>query len=105
MRLRNSLYILAVDDVTHLQADEGVVFAIDKQGARYPLAGTLTDLEKQLDPARFFRINRSELVNIGYVEKVEPYFNNRLAVKLKTGADALVTSATHTSEFRKWLEG
>jgi two-component system response regulator LytT len=105
VRLRNSLYILAVEDVTYLQADEGVVFAVDKQGARYPLAGTLTEQEKQLDPTKFFRINRSELVNISYVERVEPYFNNRLSIKLKTGLDALVTSTAQTSEFRKWLEG
>ena len=105
VRLRNSLYILTVEDVTYLQANEGVVFAVDKQGARYPLVGTLTELEKQLDPNKFFRINRSELVNIGYVEKIEPYFNNRLAIKLKTGPDSLMTSAAHTSEFRKWLEG
>jgi DNA-binding LytR/AlgR family response regulator len=105
VRLRNSLYILAVEDVTYLQADEGVVFAVDKQGARYPLTGTLTEQEKLLDPTKFFRINRSELVNISYVEKVEPYFNNRLSIKLKTGLDALVTSTAQTSEFRKWLEG
>ncbi|GAA4392644.1 LytTR family DNA-binding domain-containing protein [Hymenobacter koreensis] len=105
VRMRNSLYILSVDDVMYLQADEGVVFATDKQAARYPLAGTLTDLERQLDPDRFFRINRSELVNISYVEKIEPYFNNRLSVKMKNADTALVTSTAHTPEFRKWLEG
>ena len=41
------------------------------------------ELERQLDPARFGRLNRSELVNIAFVERVEPYFNNRLAVKLR----------------------
>ena len=104
VRKRNSLYILPVDDVMYLQADEGVVFAIDKQDARYPLTGTLTDLERQLDPGRFFRINRSELVNIHYVDKVEPYFNNRLSVKMKSGDTTLVTSTAHTPEFRKWLD-
>ncbi|WP_165903916.1 LytR/AlgR family response regulator transcription factor [Hymenobacter gummosus] len=105
VRMRNSLYILPVDDVMYLQADEGVVFACDKQAARYPLAGTLTDLEKQLDPNRFFRLNRSELINIHYVEKVEPYFGNRLSVKLKHHETSLVTSAAQTADFRKWLEG
>ena len=104
VRKRNSLYLLAVEDVMYLQADEGVVFAIDKQDARYPLTGTLTDLERQLDPSRFFRINRSELVNIHYVDKVEPYFNNRLSVKMKVGETTLVTSTAHTPEFRKWLD-
>ncbi|OON68374.1 LytR/AlgR family response regulator transcription factor [Hymenobacter sp. CRA2] len=104
VRMRNGLYILPVDDVMYLQADEGVVFATDKQSTRYPLTGTLTDLERQLDPNRFFRINRSELVNIEYVEKVEPYFNNRLSVKMKNSDAALVTSTAQTPEFRKWLE-
>ncbi|GAB2963101.1 LytTR family DNA-binding domain-containing protein [Hymenobacter coalescens] len=105
VRMRNSLYILSVDDVMFLQADEGVVFATDKQAMRYPLTGTLTELERQLDPGRFFRINRSELVNIQFVEKVEPYFNNRLSVKMKHSDTALVTSTAQTPEFRKWLEG
>lgn len=104
VRKRNSLYLLAVEEVMYLQVAEGVVFAIDKQAARYPLAGTLTELEQQLDPSQFFRLNRSELVNIRYVEKVEPYFNNRLSIKLKHGDTALVTSSAHTAAFRKWLD-
>lgn len=104
VRMRNSLYILVVEDVTHLLAEEGIVFAVDKHGVRYPLAGTLTEQEKQLDPAKFFRINRSEVVNINYVEKIEPYFNNRLSIKLKSSAEPLITSAALTSDFRKWLE-
>lgn len=103
VRKRNSLYVLTVEDVVYIQADEGVVFATDKQDVRYSLTGTLTELEQQLDPSRFFRINRSELVNIQYVEKVEAYTKSRLSVKLKNSATTLVTSPAHTAEFRKWL--
>jgi two-component system response regulator LytT len=104
VRLRGSLHLLAVEEVTHLQAEEGLVFAIDQRGTRYPLSGTLTELEQQLDPARFFRLNRSEVVNLSYIEKAEPYGKDRLAVKLKTSPDFLLTSATHTASFRKWLD-
>ena len=69
-----------------------------------PLTGTLTDLERQLDPSHFFRINRSELVNIQFVDNVEPYFNNRLSVQMKNGDTTLVTSTAHTPAFRKWLD-
>ena len=59
-----------------------------------------------LDPARFGRLNRSELVNIAFVEKMEPYFNNRLAVKLRVTPEVvLTTSAAQTPGFRRWLEG
>lgn len=106
VRMRNSVYLLHADEVAYVQADEGIAFAVDAAGARYPLTGTLTELERQLDPARFGRLNRSELVNIAFVEKMEPYFNNRLAVMLRvTPAVVLTTSAAQTPEFRRWLEG
>ncbi|MDO7875387.1 LytTR family DNA-binding domain-containing protein [Hymenobacter sp. ASUV-10] len=106
VRMRNALYLLAVDDVAYVQADEGVVFAVDAAGARYPLPGTLAEVERQLDPRRFGRLNRSELVNIAFVERMEPYFNNRLAVSLRhLPGVVLTTSAAQTPEFRRWLEG
>lgn len=106
VRQRNSIYILPVEEVVYLQADEGVVFAIDRQGARHPLNGTLTELERQLDPTLFGRLNRSELVNIGCVERVEPHFNNRLLVRLRPLPEVtLLTSTAQTPEFRRWLDG
>ena len=105
VRMPNGLHILQVAEVAYVQADEGVSFAVDAAGRRYPLSGTLTELERQLDPARFGRLNRSELVNIGFVERVEPYFNNRLVVKLRNSTVTLITSAAQTPEFRRWLEG
>lgn len=106
VRMRTGLYLLLVADIAYVQADEGVTFAVDAAGTRYPLAGTLAELERQLDPRQFGRLNRSELVNVAFVEKMEPYFNNRLAVQLRTRpATTLVTSAAQTPEFRRWLEG
>lgn len=105
VRMSTGLYILQVVDVAYMQADEGVSFAVDGAGKRYPLSGTLTELERQLDPARFGRINRSELVNIAFIDRVEAYFNNRLVVKLRGQGASLTTSAAQTPEFRRWLEG
>ncbi|AMR26221.1 hypothetical protein A0257_03345 [Hymenobacter psoromatis] len=100
----NGFYLLPADDIAFLQADEGVVFAVDQRGARHPLTGTLTEWEQQLDPAHFFRLNRSELVQLSAVAKAEPYFNNRLLVRLKHGA-TLTSSTAQTASFRRWLEG
>ena len=100
----NSFYLLPTADIAFLQANEGVVFATDQRGARHPLAGTLTEWEQQLDPAHFFRLNRSELVQLSAVVKAEPYFNNRLLVRLKHGA-TLTSSTAQTAAFRRWLEG
>lgn len=39
---------------------------------------SLNALATKLDPDCFFRANRQELINIHYIEKVEPYFSNTL---------------------------
>ncbi len=105
VRMRNGLHLLQTADIAYLQADEGVTFAVDGSGVRYPLSGTLAELERQLDPSRFGRLNRSELVNVAFIERAESYFNNRLAVKLRAPSFILTTSAAQTPEFRRWLEG
>ena len=104
VKMRNGIYLLAVDDIVCLQTDEGVVFAYDAQQRKYPMNGTLTDLESQLDPARFFRLNRSDVIHIRYVERIEPYFGDRLAVHLHGQSHPLIASTTRTPDLRKWLE-
>lgn len=105
VRLRNGIYLLAVDDIAHLQADEGVVFPFDTARQRYPLNGSLTKIETQLDPARFFRLNRSDVVNLHHIERLEPYVNDRLAVRLTGRAEPLIASVPRTPELRRWIEG
>lgn len=104
VRQPQGLYLLPVAEVAYLQADEGLTFAVDAAGTRYPLTGTLTELERQLDPRHFARLNRSEVINIAFIERAEPYFNNRLAVKVRgTASVVLLTSTAQTPEFRRWL--
>jgi two-component system, LytTR family, response regulator LytT len=105
VKLRTGIYLLAVDDIVCLQADEGVVFAFDTAGRKYPLNGSLTEIEAQLDPARFFRLNRSDMVQLRHVERLENYVNDRLAVRVTGRAESLIASTARTPELRRWVEG
>lgn len=104
VKMRNGIYLLATDDIVCLQTDESIVFAYDVQHRKYPLNGTLTDIDSQLDPARFFRLNRSEIIHIRYVERIETYFGDRLAIHLHGQPQPLIASTTRTPDLRKWLE-
>lgn len=99
------IQLLPVEEVSCLLAENGLVFALDRQGTRYPLAGTLTEQEKQLGPAQSFRLNRGEVVNIRYIEKIGPYSGNRLTIKLDGRAQPLITSTAQIADFRRWPEG
>ncbi|MCH7409495.1 LytTR family DNA-binding domain-containing protein [Belliella sp. DSM 111904] len=86
-------------------ASEGVVFAYDNQSKKHMLTEpTLKVIEEQLDPMAFFRINRSELVHKPFIEKLERYNKNTLAIKLKGYSNHLITSQSTTAAFREWVE-
>jgi two-component system LytT family response regulator len=58
------------------------------RGTRQPLLGrALSALERRLDPGRFFRANRSQIINLDFIETVESGLNGRLHVHLRDGPE------------------
>jgi two-component system, LytTR family, response regulator len=61
-------------------------------GARHPLLGRpLSTLERRLDPRRFFRANRGQIINLDCIETVEAGINGRLHVELRGGPEVEVS--------------
>ena len=81
-RLGERVHLLDVADVTHVVARERAVYAV-AGGKEHLLDGTLAELERRLDPARFLRIHRGALVNLAWVGDVHAHFGGRLLVYLK----------------------
>lgn len=99
------LYFINTEEISFFGAEEGVVFAFDTAGKKHLLnESTLKEIEMQLNPSDFFRINRSELVQKYHIERIERYNKNTLSVQIKGQKDHLVTSQSNTSSFRKWIE-
>jgi two-component system LytT family response regulator len=48
--------------------------------------GTLRDLEDRLDPARFLRLSRSEIVRLDAIREVQPWFHGDARVVMRSGA-------------------
>jgi two-component system LytT family response regulator len=61
-------------------------------GTRQPLLGRpLSALERRLDPAHFFRANRSQILNFDFIETVEAGVNGRLHVQLRDGPEVEIS--------------
>ena len=98
-------FYIDVDNITFFQAHEGVIFAYDSTGKKHLLnVISLKDIEAQLNPSHFLRINRSEVISKEHVERIERYSNNVLAIKMKGQISLLKTSQSNTSSFRFWVE-
>jgi len=99
------IYFLETENITFFKAEEGVIFAFDDSGKKHLLNQTvLKEIESQLNPNEFFKINRSELVNKKSIIKLERYSKNALALEIKGWGNLLITSQSQTADFREWIE-
>jgi two-component system LytT family response regulator len=66
-----------------------------------PLLGRpLSALEQRLDPKRFFRANRAQIINLEFIASVELGVNGRLHVQLRGGGPEIEISRRQARLFR-----
>ncbi|MEM6360308.1 MAG: LytTR family DNA-binding domain-containing protein [Bacteroidota bacterium] len=60
---------------------------------------TLNYLESRLDPKTFFRANRQQVINLKWVERIEPWFSGSIKIYMKGGHEVDV-SRRQTQRFK-----
>ena len=68
--------------VTHFYSEDKLTFAATA-GKDFVVEPSIVELEAKLDPERWFRIHRSTLVQLEYVQEVHGWIGNRLLIRLK----------------------
>jgi len=104
VKVRGGIRLLETRQMAFIKTQNEIPFAFDAAGNKFPLKENLTELERILDPKTFFRLNRSEIVNLDFIERLEPDFHDRLVVHLRNLNTKLVSSTNRTPNLRKWLE-
>ena len=104
VKKRNSQLALGTSTIVCIQAKGDFVLCTDNQGNRHIVNDSLKNTFKKLDPKAFFQINRSEIVNIAYIEMTNPYIKNRLEISMKDSKQLLYTSNSRTPQFRLWFK-
>lgn len=79
-----------VSQVTHFFANDKLTYASTPK-KDFAVDFTITELEQQLDPARFVRIHRSTVVNLDYVKELYSWFSDRMMIRIKDGKDTELT--------------
>jgi two-component system LytT family response regulator len=65
---------------------------------------SLNSLEERLDPKLFFRCNRKHIVNLNFIDKIEPWFSGGLQVTLKgEKAEKIEISRRQSIRFKELL--
>jgi DNA-binding LytR/AlgR family response regulator len=104
---KGSQYIaLKTASIAYCYADDKLCFAVDGSGTKYLVEDTLSQLEEQLNPSVFYRINRHMIVQIDAIRKVHTWLGSRLKLEItpNTVLDTVV-SRDKVNAFKDWFGG
>ena len=101
-RSSNCIRVLDAGEVDWIGVEGDEILA-HVGGAAYPVRRTLAELEMRLDPACFYRANRSALVNLNRVKEIVPWFKGSHKLRLTTGAEVELSRA-QARALRRTLE-
>jgi DNA-binding LytR/AlgR family response regulator len=96
---------IATEDIAFLYTEDKVVFLITRDNRRFMLNYSLDQLEKQLNPISFFRVNRQFIVAMRSIHKIHNYFNYKLKIELTPVSEQeVIVSRQKVAEFKEWLD-
>ena len=85
VRLGTRQLILRAEEVLWFGAEEKLIFAATAEHRHY-VNFTLDELERRLDPRRFFRVHRGVIVNLDWAAALRPAFAGTWRLQLKDEA-------------------
>jgi DNA-binding LytR/AlgR family response regulator len=97
---------ISTNEIAFFFSEERVTFLQTEEGKKYVLDATLEQVEFQVDPSKFFRINRKYLCSFTSISDIFTYSNSRLKIKLHNCQDDdILISREKTADFKSWLDG
>ena len=104
-KIGHSIKMLTTEEVEIFYSENKATYAFTKDGKNYLLDYTLDKMEELIDPKKFFRINRSQIIKIDAIKEISVYTNSRLKIILsKFNEQECIISRERVTDFKNWLE-
>lgn len=106
IRFGDRYRVVEPKDIAYIHSLAKNTFLRTREGRDLPLDDSLDRLEPQLDPEKFFRLNRQIIVRYDSIKEMVAYSKSRVKVVMDPpyGDDAVVSSE-RSAEFKRWLAG
>jgi two-component system, LytTR family, response regulator LytT len=101
-----TLNFVETHDIAYFFSEDGLTHFYSIHHKKHLIEHTLDDLENQLNPSDYFRINRKIIVSIKSIKKISPHFNSRLKLELNPQyLDDIFVARERVPDFKTWLGG
>lgn len=97
------LISLCSDEISCFQRDNDKIKIITVSGKQYEKHISLSELEKKLNPQKFFRINRKYIANINHIKKISLFLKSKLILNIEGCNDDYIIVSQEQSTLLKEL--
>lgn len=106
IKLGQQLSFIQTTEVRYFFSANSLVYLKTQHNKKHLIDQSLDQLQHELDPKQFFRINRKAILCINGIQKIHPYFNSRLKIIVNPTPDFdLIVSRDRVGSFKNWLNG
>ena len=104
VKIGDRFLLIQADEVVHASVEDEVITVVTNSLSGTSNYRTLDELQTRLDPAVFWRVHRSHLVNINKIKEIVPWFSRNYMLKMKDGKGTEIpVSRTQTKRLREYL--
>jgi two-component system, LytTR family, response regulator len=102
---RGSDYVsIRTCDIAYFYATHKLVCMVDNTNQKFLLDQSLSEIEKQLDPSSFYRINRKYILQQNAIKKIRTYPKSKLQVELEPAIqEDIIISQENVAAFKEWM--
>ena len=97
---------IKAEDIAYCYATHKLVCMVSNENQKFILDKSLADMEKELNPAQFHRVNRKYLVNINAVKRIRSFAKGKLLIDIQPAVEEeIIVSTENTTSFKEWMGG
>jgi DNA-binding LytR/AlgR family response regulator len=102
---RGTDYIsIKAEEVAYFYATHKLVCMVDSSGQKFIMDQSLADIETQVDPAVFYRVNRKYLVNMSAIKRIKTYPKSKLMLEVAPlVTEDIIISQENAAAFKQWM--
>jgi two-component system, LytTR family, response regulator LytT len=104
LKVADRFLLVQSDEVVHASVEDDVITVVTNSLSGTSNYRTLDELQARLDPAIFWRVHRSHLVNINKIKEIVPWFSRNYILKMRDGKGTEIpVSRSQTKRLREYL--
>ena len=103
IKIGDRLKTFSTSDIAGFESSDKATSLVTQEGKHYVIDESLNQLEPQLSPKDFFRVNRSHILHYQSIKDMLSYSSSRIKITADGFNQPVIVSRERVKEFKSWI--